>query len=56
MKKIYIWIIIVAMAAACSDPGNQKTDWLIDDSAYKAVAEENNGFVTISNGDRKSVV
>ena len=28
----------------------QNADWLIDDSAYKAVVEENNGFVTISNG------
>ena len=50
MKSSYIWIIILAAAAACSDTGNQKTDWLIDDSAYKAVVEENSGFVTISNG------
>ena len=51
MKRLpYIWIIILAMTAACSDFGNTKADWLIDDSAYKAVVEENNGFVTISNG------
>ncbi|HSN50805.1 MAG TPA: hypothetical protein VLR52_06190, partial [Bacteroidales bacterium] len=50
MKSTHIWIIILALAAACSDLGNTKADWLIDDSAYNAVVEENNGFVTISNG------
>ena len=50
MKSSSFWIIILAMAAACSDFVNTKPDWLIDDSPYKAKVGAENGFVTISNG------
>jgi hypothetical protein len=50
MKRFFTWIITLIIAAACTENGYQKTDWLIDGSPYKAVAEETNGSVTISNG------
>ncbi len=50
MKRLNAWIILLTIASSCTESGNQKTDWLIDDSGYKAVIEENDGFVTISNG------
>ena len=50
MKKSYFWIIILLIAACCTEIESQKADWLIDDSPYKAAVEENNGSVTISNG------
>ena len=50
MKRLYFRLFVLLTAISCSDNGNQKADWLIDDSGYKAVAGEENGFVTISNG------
>ncbi len=50
MKSHYSWLIILVLSAACTDYSNHKSDWLIDDSAYKAVVEENNRLLTISNG------
>jgi hypothetical protein len=50
MKKSYFWISILLLAAGCSVNSNQKADWLLDGSRYKASVEENKGRVTISNG------
>ena len=50
MKRLHTWIIILFIAAACNNRGYQKIDWLIDDTGYKAVTEEKNGFLTMSNG------
>jgi hypothetical protein len=50
MKKFQFWIIILLVAASCSEKSFQKADWLIDGAPYKAYTEEKNGFVTISNG------
>jgi hypothetical protein len=50
MKKLYFGIIFLLFAGSCSKNGYQKSDWLIDCSGYKSVAEEKNGFVSISNG------
>ena len=37
MDNIFLALVLLSNAAA-SDNGNQKADWLIDDSAYKAVS------------------
>jgi hypothetical protein len=50
MKKLYFRISVLLLAAGCSGSGNQKADWLINGSSYKAAVEENKGHVTISNG------
>ena len=50
MKRFCFWILILIFAAACTEYGHQKNDWLIDGSEYGSVISENNGSVTISNG------
>ena len=50
MQRLYAWIIILIIVAACSREENQKSDWLLNGTDYKAVVEENNGSVTLSNG------
>jgi hypothetical protein len=50
MKNSYLWISILILAAGCSGNINQKADWLINGSIYKATVEEKKGNVTMSNG------
>ena len=50
MKNSYLMLTMLLLAAGCSDNRNQKADWLIDGSSFKASVEEKNGFVTLTNG------
>jgi len=50
MKKVYPWIIALALTFSCSGNIHQKSDWLIDGSSYTSTVTEEDGSVIISNG------
>ena len=52
-KTHFTLLIITAfiiLASSCSDAGNERKDWLIDGSGYKAEIKTVNGKIEISNG------
>ena len=50
MKRLNTLIIVLAMLPSCNENTIKKPTGLLMDFGYNAVIEENDGFVTISNG------